>query len=379
MNWKRAFVFWQILGTTAILLLVANIALHEFFVAHYSQLQGSRRTFENLSDVQRASYQGMKPEEVNDLLDWTWKPGFVYESETGFREAPRSSRFINVSSDGIRLTKGAESDLSKVDLERTLLVFGGSTTFGYGVSDSQTIAAHLQELLPQYNFVNMGRAYYYSAQENTLLLRLLHSGHMVRNAIFLDGANERCDVIVYQTEFEQLFKSAQTSTPTYSWDWRSQVLYPLKWFVSRLRTKILGGSENPDGKRSPGLTLHALNCQNYGKSVSLRDVTAQNIKAREALCKGFGLACITFVQPFAGVHGLHLDERSLPEGDRSLRRAKYQELAPVWKQTGATDITDALATLDEHAFVDNVHYSNEAGKLIAQRMLPALYERFGWR
>ncbi len=328
MNWKMLGGFWQAVGSALIVLVLANVILHVVFSAWYPQPRGQRRTWESFSDVRRAAYAGMTAAEVNDLLDWTWRrPGFVYEQQTSFHEAPRSSRFVNVSAQGIRLTTGAESDLSKADLARTVLLFGGSTMFGYGVSDRQTIAAHLQARLPQYNFVNLGRAYYYSAQENIFLLRLLQSGHKIRYAAFLDGLNERCDFVVYQPQLEQMFNEAQVRRPAYAWDWKNQVVYPMRWLAARLRA----------------------------------------------------IACVTFVQPFAGVNGLHLEESSLSTAARRVVKAKYEELAPLWKETGAIDISNALDVLPKHAYVDNVHYSNEASGIIAQKMLPALSERFGWR
>jgi len=378
MNWKMLGGFWQAVGSALIVLVLANVILHVVFSAWYPQPRGQRRTWESFSDVRRAAYAGMTPAEVNDLLDWTWRrPGFVYEQQTSFHEAPRSSRFVNVSAQGIRLTTGAESDLSKADLARTVLLFGGSTMFGYGLSDGQTIAAHLQARLPQYNFVNLGRAYYYSAQENIFLLRLLQSGHKIRYAAFLDGLNERCDFVVYQPQLEQMFNEAQVRRPAYAWDWKNQVVYPMRWLAARLRAKMFGEVEAPPVTLSA--RLHALDCSDYGNSIRLRDVTAQNMKARAALCDAFGIACVTFVQPFAGVNGLHLEESSLSTAARRVVKAKYEELAPLWKETGAIDISNALDVLPKHAYVDNVHYSNEASGIIAQKMLPALSERFGWR
>ena len=76
-----------------------------------------------------------------------------------------------------------------------IFLFGGSTTFGYGVSDNQTIASYLQEYLTKntdsnicvYNF---GRGYYYLTQERILYEQLLTSGFVPDLAIFIDGLND---------------------------------------------------------------------------------------------------------------------------------------------------------------------------------------------
>jgi hypothetical protein len=74
--------------------------------------------------------------------------------------------------------------------------FGGSTAFGVGVPDDQTIAAALQRALaPQiagkpvavYNF---GRPGYFSVQEGIFLQNLLRAHARPDLAIFLDGLND---------------------------------------------------------------------------------------------------------------------------------------------------------------------------------------------
>ncbi len=51
----------------------------------------------------------------------------------------------------------------------------------------------------------------------------------------------------------------------------------------------------------------------------------------------------------------------------------------MWDTAGAVDISDALADFDKHAFVDNVHYSDDANAVIARHMLIELRARFGWQ
>ena len=58
------------------------------------------------------------------------------------------------------------------DHDYNMFVFGGSTTFGYGVPDEQTIASHLQEVLShqtarEVRVYNFGRGMYRSSQEES--------------------------------------------------------------------------------------------------------------------------------------------------------------------------------------------------------------------
>lgn len=54
-----------------------------------------------------------------------------------------------------------------------IFIFGGSTTFSYGVKDEQTVALYLQEFLSNklgrdVKVYNFGRIYYYYTQEQIL-------------------------------------------------------------------------------------------------------------------------------------------------------------------------------------------------------------------
>ena len=54
-------------------------------------------------------------------------------------------------------------------------MYGGSATFGYGVTDYQTISEYLQkELSKDYCVYNHGKASYYSLQENNSTYVSLH-------------------------------------------------------------------------------------------------------------------------------------------------------------------------------------------------------------
>jgi hypothetical protein len=75
-----------------------------------------------------------------------------------------------------------------------VFLFGGSTTFGYGLPDDQTIASHLQRALAReaggayvYNF---GRGHYFSTQERILFESQLLAGVRPDVAIFIDGLND---------------------------------------------------------------------------------------------------------------------------------------------------------------------------------------------
>ena len=57
-----------------------------------------------------------------------------------------------------------------MNCNKNIYMYGGSTTFGYNVTDDQTIASYLQNYLnDDFCVYNHGRVYFYSKQENNLL------------------------------------------------------------------------------------------------------------------------------------------------------------------------------------------------------------------
>ncbi|MFC1593744.1 SGNH/GDSL hydrolase family protein [Candidatus Omnitrophota bacterium] len=192
-----------ILLTAVILFIVANISLGIFFKIkdshalkmalmqlHY--IEKHERLFDvSFEDV----YPNLNRNEINDLLGETWNRSLRYEPFTQFKESARKGTYVNVDESGFRHCKDQAPWPPNQECFNVFL-FGGSTTFNYGLPDNQTIATYLQEALlkqsPGKNVCvyNFGRGYYYSSQERILFEKLLTEDHVPNLAIFIDGLNE---------------------------------------------------------------------------------------------------------------------------------------------------------------------------------------------
>lgn len=140
-------------------------------------------------------YPHMKEEEWRALLTETWTRPLAFETFTHFKERPSRGKYVNVAENGFRMNK-RQGPWPPNPHAFNIFFFGGSTTFGYGVRDAETIPSVLEDLLSQeacvtaFYVYNFGRAYYYSSQEQVLFARLLVGGFVPQLAIFLDGVNE---------------------------------------------------------------------------------------------------------------------------------------------------------------------------------------------
>jgi len=146
------------------------------------------------ADQLQMAYPGWQREDVKTLLKETYRPS-EYEPFTGFRDRPFRGRFVNVDPAGFRFSKNQAPWPPRTEAFN-VFVFGGSTTFGVGLPDDETIASYLEECAPANHsrgplaVYNFGRQAYFSSQELILFQQLLKAGFVPQVAVFIDGINE---------------------------------------------------------------------------------------------------------------------------------------------------------------------------------------------
>ena len=98
---------------------------------------------------------------------------------------PFQGSTTNVNEDGDRVTP-----LTTTSPVGHIRFFGGSTTWGSGVDDSNTIPAHFNALHPNYQVHNHGEAGFVSRQELARLINLVNQNAPMDVVIFYDGCND---------------------------------------------------------------------------------------------------------------------------------------------------------------------------------------------
>lgn len=333
---------------TLLFLLFFLIVAHIFIKIYYKV--SINYSYLNLSKHQQESYAHMTKLEVKDLLDSTWGYGWEYEPWTGFREKKRNTNFVNINKNGIRLNKKNEI----IKLDKSIWFFGGSTTFGYGVADYETIPAYLNN---QYdiNVINFGRGYYYSAQENLLLALFLKKGLRPNKVIFLDGINENCNLKTYQKNFKKLFNKAQKN---YFWDYL-EIIKPITYLFERIKSKVFIDEI---------ISINNFNeiCKIEGFDLSFEKVIDNNLIEREMICNFYNIKCITFLQPFPFINAPNKED-SYKKDKLFIKNlnTKYKIIKKVFIKNNAIILDNVFINYNHHAFVDGVHYNSEANEIIA--------------
>jgi hypothetical protein len=147
------------------------------------------------TDLMRKIYAPMSDDQWRLLLFETWHRPWIFEQFVQIKEAPFRGKYVNVSEQGYRVVpRQGPWPIDRGNYN--VLILGGSTTFGYGVADDQTVPACMQEILsgrggPKRVCVyNFGRSLYYSTPERILFEQLLLSGARPDLVIFIDGIND---------------------------------------------------------------------------------------------------------------------------------------------------------------------------------------------
>ncbi|MBS3157723.1 SGNH/GDSL hydrolase family protein [Candidatus Woesearchaeota archaeon] len=135
--------------------------------------------------------------EIHGILEETWPIKYSYEPYTQFKHKERTGIYVNVDKRGFRPV-GNQCAMPLSDKNFNIFMFGGSTTFGVGVADDETISSRLQNKLNQPFFpkttkvcvFNFGRAHYFSTQERIIFEKLMLDNNIPSMVIFFDGLND---------------------------------------------------------------------------------------------------------------------------------------------------------------------------------------------
>jgi hypothetical protein len=348
---RRLWPAYLVAANTALLLVVLQVGAWSGLLVYDHVVR--RLSLPPLNEAVRKNFAHLSAAEFTALERATGELRFRYEPGIGIIQAPLHSTLINVDDHGIRANGNQPRGIAA--LQGATWFFGGSTTFGEMVADHETIPAQLERLIDR-PVINLGVLSYAAQQENALLAHYLRVGYRPALVLFLDGINESCTPEPYQEEMRELFRQAQRG---YAWDAGGPFRHLLER-ASRRAARIAAGAPPPSGTEE-------LSCSSNGVSLPLATLHAGHLEERAALCRHYRIDCRTMVQPFAGTHGPTAD---LPQpflaGTAIGLRAMFQHLETNWRDAGAVFLTDVFDGYNRHPFIDEVHYSADANRVLAE-------------
>ena len=325
-------------------------------------------------------YGTLDGDEFVRLMEETWSRPVVYESYTHFKEDAFVGRYVNVHTNGFRLSRNQ----GPWPPERTrfnIFVFGGSTTFGYGVPDGETIPSALQEILSKalntdVRVYNFGRAFYQSIQERILFEQLLLAGAVPHLALFVDGLN---DMFFAEGEPYSAKVTAQLMGGKLLREHRYDLLRSLPVIEAfdavagrRPANAPLGENHPIDPRQPPTDEFKSLldaACQRY----------LNNKELIERIATAYGVKSCFIWQPVPTYKydlNYHLFRG---EGISWRSRPGYERMAELIriKPAGTNFLwcADMQQGFQEPLYVDAVHYSPKMCDLVARQIAKLLLER----
>lgn len=332
--------------------------------------------------------QGLNEREIKALLRESWSRPYIYEPFTQFTEGPYRGAYLNVDTKGFRITKN-QGTWPPPSETLNIFLFGGSTTFGYGVPDDQTIASHLQEYLTaklgrDVRVYNFGRGSYYSTQERILYEELLASGFVPDVAIFIDGLND----FYYnnnEPEFTSRFRElmARKSTGTYIVEFLQETAIGRaakgfrEWFPK-------SSGENDQIAQRGGTKRGNFYKEEFSNPKVINAVINRYLKNKvliEAVSRPFDIKPVFVWQPVPTyLYDLHYHPFSEGGfGQHSWTKYGYEQMAKVLNENPPAKNFLWCASIQEEAreslYIDKVHYSAGFSKRFARTIADILIER----
>jgi lysophospholipase L1-like esterase len=184
---------WLVCGITLILLFGVEFVSYVLVSIRYALASIAGTPIDSRS---RADGYGNADWAVEYFKEENSKPLYKWHSYVYWRNVPFKGKYINIDAEGLRQTwSGIDNKSSAETKNLRVFMFGGSTMWGTGARDEETIPSFLAKMLTQeYGFnvkvTNFGMGGYVTTQEVMAPLRELQSGNIPDLVVFYDGVND---------------------------------------------------------------------------------------------------------------------------------------------------------------------------------------------
>lgn len=286
-------------------------------------------------------------------------------------------------------------------LNSSIWVFGGSTTFGFGVSNNRTIPYFLDSLDSKHTYINFGSLGYHQHNEIEKLILLLQKGYRPLSVIFIDGLNDVYKIS--ESQFEALetpsrFPNAYANDFTIgSSGYKMGLIYSLpiiKLFYQYLAQRLLDNGtitaadlrqiDHPKALYNAHPILHyyahellSYKAQNPTQLAhKLLNYYRSNSQLIDALSKAYGFEYTLFLQPVGPLFDRNpfiKDIETFKSNDRLYKNIQptYHTVQQAIKRQTIPHFYDISFAhyLASDAYVDLTHYTPTLNRIIAQLIL----------
>lgn len=273
---------------------------------------------------------------------------FIFDSWLSFRNADYQGTYVNINGYE-RRTIPSFTEKGKDTL--TIWFFGGSTMFGFNVTDAETIPSQFAKLYGSTNntqslkVVNFSVPYYFSLQEYKLFSQLLDEQAAPDIAVFFDGLN---DFWLYNNTY-----------------------YRETYFTQKLASVFKEGVSELPSNPSAIRTVKSDRPLSAGQTDTLLHQYLQVTELIKRKSAQHGIEPLFVIQPIPFYHYPNkAKDRICSKEEYPL----YTTVYPALEQRSATDSSflffgNLLEQEKGLPFIDAIHYSPSFSKTIAASLL----------
>jgi lysophospholipase L1-like esterase len=278
---------------------------------------------------------------------------------------------LNIGPDGVRRTCFNSDD----PRAKRVWVFGGSTVWGTGSPDCETLPSHLSQLLNMsgpHIVTNYGEGGYVSTQALIRFLTLLRNGDRPDVAIFYGGFNDVWTAIYARAGTHQDEPRMRAALEASHWQravagFRTVIDRDYLTLYYSLRLFGVRAGEPQDS------WIPATEADSAGEVVKAVDLYLENTRITEALANSYGIEVHSYWQPNVA------DKTPLSD----VEAAQVKTLAPVLVSAfqsagriidergvsyGVVNLQRALRDAPRTLFTDYAHISGSGNRVIASRI-----------
>ncbi|MFK8009483.1 MAG: hypothetical protein AB8H03_24185 [Saprospiraceae bacterium] len=352
----------------AAMLIVINILSHFILQIYYWNRE---KTAATLPAMTNENYSQIR-KEFNQLET-------EYQPFIAWKRKPVKKEFTNIDVNGNRLTKNSNSKSKKV-----IRFFGGSTMWGAGVEDANTIPSRFGKCTDEYSIVNHGGTGFNSRQSLALFTNLMVKDDSTNMVVFYDGVNDVADLCIKKMSIPghgrevQMRNELTTINSTGSYFRGKDGIFNLskqllsKVFIQNTALLIQGVVGRYFKKSLPDPYC----CQTeLERAIQVANHLLNTWKVAHQIAEANGIQFIAILQPNLFVGNVENDYLNLER--RGSLGKNFEAVYPILKKKIETydwiyDFTEIFDDKKEPLYFDFCHVNKQGNEIIAKQICEIL-------
>ncbi|MEA5468839.1 hypothetical protein [Spirulina sp. 06S082] len=293
----------------------------------------------------------------------------------GFTWPKHEGKYVNTNQQGERIVVPTSSQEKNKGVIR---FFGGSTMWGMGAEDKETIPSLIKQNFPDYLVFNHGQLAYTSRQSLAKLINLANQSYSLDYVVFLDGVNDpmiSCYDVFKSNEklvniygFSQQFGQILEQYQQYNQDIFGAFKQTLYGSTLKFLNLLKRRNQNLwDSSRD--LSPLCLQDPNYADKVA--NAMIQNWKIAHDIVTSRGGNFIVLLQPMRFVGNYRFNQSSPGESYYETFKLMYFLFQKKLEQENlfwVYDLTHIFDSVESHVYLDYAHLSGEGNKIVVKRI-----------